>query len=87
MGPTRLLPEPVALGRIGRKSVVLVDRQLYTIEELGFVMRLDGVEWWTPSPTARDYLRAWMVSGGTAAEAWVYVDRQTGEGWLQGWSE
>jgi protein ImuB len=86
-GPTRLLPQPISLGRIARGAVALVDRQLFTIEEVHFVMRLDGIEWWTPSPVARDYARAWMVSGTTAAEGWVFVDRHTGEGWLQGWSE
>jgi protein ImuB len=87
IGPTRLLPRPVSLGRFARGAVAMVDRQLFTIEEARFVMRLDGVEWWTDAPVSRDYLRARLVSSNAVAEGWVYVDRQTGEGWLQGWCE
>ncbi|MEJ7731917.1 MAG: hypothetical protein WKG00_22245 [Polyangiaceae bacterium] len=87
VGPTRLLPRPVSLGRFARGAVAMVDRQLFTIEDARFVMRLDGVEWWTDAPVSRDYLRARLVSSSAVAEGWVYVDRQTGEGWLQGWCE
>jgi protein ImuB len=99
--PTRLLPKPLPIGRIAKNAVIAVDQRLYAIEELRFVMRLDGVEWWTRSPASRDYGLAWLVpgaapgkSGGKAegssrspALAWVYVDRATGEGYLQGWCE
>ncbi|WP_437783166.1 DNA polymerase Y family protein [Sorangium sp. So ce1097] len=105
--PARLLPQPIPLGRVGRGAIVAVDRHLYAIERLSFVMRIDAVEWWTPTPASRDYARAWLVSGspsGRAAparlgelrprdgasasscgEAWIYVDRATGEAFLQGW--
>ncbi|MGK3996051.1 DinB/UmuC family translesion DNA polymerase [Sorangium sp. So ce1024] len=104
--PARLLPQPIPLGRVGRGAIVAVDRHLYAIERLSFVMRIDAVEWWTPTPASRDYARAWLVSGspGKAAparlgdlrpregasasscgEAWIYVDRATGEAFLQGW--
>jgi protein ImuB len=98
--PSRLLPKPVPLGKVGRGAIVAIDRQLYAIERMRFVMRLDGVEWWTASPASRDYLRAWLVSGAptgkpvregasavSAGEAWIYVDRTTGEAFLQGWCE
>jgi protein ImuB len=103
--PSRLLPRPIPLGRVGRGAIVAVDRQLFAIDRMRFVMRLDGVEWWTASPASRDYVRAWLVAGSgkgapggaargameaspcPAGEAWIYVDRTTGEAFLQGWCE
>ena len=101
--PTRLFPTPVPIGRITKGAVVAVDNRLYAIESLRFVMRLDGVEWWTSSVASRDYGVAWLVPGATntkgpagekaegasraAGLAWVFVDRTTGEGYLQGWCE
>jgi protein ImuB len=120
--PTRLLPEPVPIGRVHPGAVIVVDGQSYVIERLRFEMRLQSVEWWTPTPASRDYARAWLVAkdapagkgshaapgrlrkGGAhaasspsstdgqadprpAGEAWIFVDRATGEGYLQGWSE
>ncbi|KYF92674.1 hypothetical protein BE17_43905 [Sorangium cellulosum] len=93
---------------MGRGAIVAVDRHLYAIERLSFVMRIDAVEWWTPTPASRDYARAWLVSGApsgraprlgelrpsrdgasssSCGEAWIYVDRATGEAFLQGWCE
>ena len=99
-GPSRLLPKPIPLGRVGRGAIVAVDRHMYAIERMRFVLRLDGVEWWTASPASRDYVRAWLASGSPAGkppregaspsssgEAWIYVDRATGEAFLQGWCE
>lgn len=101
--PTRLFPTPVPIGRITKGAVVAVDSRLYAIESLRFVMRLDGVEWWTSSSASRDYGVAWLVPGATSGKAaagpkgegasraaglaWVFVDRTTGEGYLQGWCE
>ncbi|WP_272459258.1 DNA polymerase Y family protein [Polyangium jinanense] len=101
--PTRLFPTPVPIGRITKGAVVAVDNRLYAIESLRFVMRLDGVEWWTSSSASRDYGVAWLVPGATSGKgpagpkaegasraaglAWVFVDRTTGEGYLQGWCE
>ncbi|MDI1434981.1 DNA polymerase Y family protein [Polyangium sorediatum] len=101
--PTRLFATPVAIGRITKGAVVAIDNRLYAIESLRFVMRLDGVEWWTSSAASRDYGVAWLVPGATSAKgpagskaegasraaglAWVFVDRTTGEGYLQGWCE
>lgn len=104
-GPARLLPKPIPLGQVGRGAIVAVDRQLFAIERMRFAMRLDGVEWWTPTPASRDYFKVWLSSGapqggggarsfaqgearpGPAGEAWIYVDRATGEAFLQGWCE
>jgi protein ImuB len=106
--PARLLAQPIPLGRVGRGTIVAIDRHLYAIERLRFVMRLDAVEWWTPRPASRDYARAWLVSGApgspspariavrstregasasTCSEAWIYVERSTGEAFLHGWCE
>jgi len=93
--PTRLLPTPVPIGRVQKGAVIAVDNRLYAIEALRFVMRLDGVEWWTRAPASRDYGVAWLVPGKSAdgrasrapTLAWVYVDRTSGEGYLQGFCE
>ncbi len=61
--PVRMLPAPVPLGRIGKSSVIAVDQQLFAIDKLEFVMRLDKAEWWAHSPASRDYVRAWLTSG------------------------
>jgi protein ImuB len=99
--PTRLFATPVPLGRITKGAVVAVEGRMYVIEHVRFAMRLDGVEWWTSNPASRDYGVAWFVAGpGTARAdsgkaaaqpvrtlAWVYVDRASGEGYLQGYCE
>ncbi|MCC6903246.1 MAG: DNA polymerase Y family protein [Polyangiaceae bacterium] len=82
--PTRLLPAPVPLDAALRVGATLrVDHRLYTIERIGFVERLEAVEWWTGAPVARDYLRLWLGSQGGGLDAWVYVDRQSGKRFLQ----
>lgn len=98
--PTRLFAVPVPIGKVAKGAVIAVDNRLYVIEHMRFVMRLDGVEWWTRSPASRDYGLAWLVSGSMAKSegskasapraaglAWVYVDRSTGEGYLQGFCD
>jgi protein ImuB len=113
--PTRLLLEPVSIGRVQQGAVVVIDGRRYVVERLTFEMRLHAVEWWTSSPVSRDYARAWLIEkpdarGGGGAkgrrgagligapgdaasaappcgEALIFVDRATGEGFLQGWSE
>ncbi|MFT3769535.1 MAG: hypothetical protein QM820_29200 [Minicystis sp.] len=105
--PARLLPAPIPLGKVTKGGVVAIgatpkgpggDPQIFAIEKLEFLMRLDGVEWWTKSPASRDYARAWLASGGdergprskvkaACGEALVYVVRKTGEMYLQGWYE
>jgi protein ImuB len=103
--PARLLPAPISLGRVVNGAVVSIggERQLFAIEKMRFLMRLDGVEWWSRSPASRDYARAWLGSGedgdrllkprgakrgkGASGEALLYVVRKTGEVFLQGWYE
>jgi protein ImuB len=105
--PARILPVPIPLGKVAKGGVVAIgssargpggDPQIFAVEKLEFLMRLDAVEWWTKSPTSRDYARAWLASGGdergarskakaACAEALVYVQRKTGEVFLQGWYE
>lgn len=99
--PTRLFATPLPLGRITKGAVVAVEGRMYVVEHVRFAMRLDGVEWWTKDPASRDYGIAWFVAGpGTSSAnsgkggtqpartlAWVYVDRATGEGYLQGYCE
>ncbi len=95
--PTRLFATPVPLGRITKGAVVAVEGRVFVIEHVRFAMRLDGVEWWTSAPASRDYGVAWFVSGPSTTSkglaqaartlAWVYVDRSTGEGFLQGYCE
>ncbi len=63
MDPVRLLPTPIPLGRIRNGAVVAVDQQLFAVEGMRLLMRLDKVEWWTRSPASRDYVRAWLSSG------------------------
>lgn len=140
--PTRLLPEPLALGlSVGgdgrlpalRPGVtIFVGRDMFVVDAIRFDRRLDGVAWWSSVAASRDYLRVTLVgdepsprggaasghhgsassSGGVvvrgpwenasnhsgasrreparrgpSSEAWVYVDRRTGEVFLQGWWE
>ncbi len=99
--PTRMFATPLPLGRITKGAVVAVEGRVYVIEHVRFAMRLDGVEWWTKNPASRDYGVAWFVAGPGMAQAnsgkagaqpartlaWVYVDRSTGEGYLQGYCE
>jgi protein ImuB len=96
--PTRLLAEPVRIGRVREGAVIAIEQRLYAVERLEFVMRLGAVEWWTGAPVSRDYARAWLVAGDRAkkpgaaapavtAEAWVFLDRSSGECFLQGFCE
>ncbi len=89
--PTRMLASPEPVGHLGRGAVVAVDQHLYAVERARFVMRLDGIEWWTRSPVSRDYARVVLgkggPGGGVAGEAWIYTERATGEAFLQGWCD
>jgi hypothetical protein len=57
--------------------------ELYTIEGIRFIKRLDGVEWWTPRSTSRDYFWAWLKSPLGGTEALCFVDRNTQERYVQ----
>lgn len=95
---TRLLPKPVALsGPLSVGQAIAIGSRLYAIEKLRFVQRLESVQWWTQSPTSRDYLRVWLSAqspgssrkslddrgGEGGLEALVFVDRATGKRYLQ----
>jgi protein ImuB len=82
--PTRLLSPPVRLHAALRAGATLsVERQFFTIENLAFENRLEAVEWWSGSPVSRDYLRLWLRNRQGVVEALVYVDRESGERYLQ----
>jgi protein ImuB len=84
--PTRVLQEPVPLEPMpGGRLTVSIDNQLFTIEKTKPMMRLDQVEWWTPSPICRDYARVWLTSGRKNVEGWIFTDRVTGRTFLHGY--
>lgn len=91
--PTRLLTLPSYLGKLKAGELVSVDSGWFIIDRLRLDMRLDRVEWWTSEPLSRDYARAWLHTGAADhsaseySEAWVFVDRTTGRGFLHGWFE
>ena len=69
----------------GRGNLVSIDNQLFTIQTIEPMMRLDQVEWWTPSPVCRDYARVWLTSGRKNVEGWIFTDRLTGRTFLHGY--
>lgn len=68
--PTRILPEPIAMGassaghpgssRLSTGSLIHADHNLFLVDRLRLSARIDRVEWWSPSPVSRDYARAWV---------------------------
>ena len=58
---------------------------LANIDRLRLTSRIDNAEWWSDSPVCRDYARAWLKSGDDCCEAWIYIDRRNGQGYLHGW--
>lgn len=87
---TRLLPEPMPLGR-GKLTPgrLLVLERLAPLEvsRVRFDVRLDAVQWWTSDPCSRDYFRVWLRSGPHGAQAWMYRDRVQGTIFLHGWHD
>jgi len=82
--PTRLFSPPVPLQtdlRVG--ATLTLGHELYSIERLSFEYRLDGTEWWSAYGARRDYLRLWLAGATGGIEALVFVDRKTGERFLQ----
>ena len=47
--------------------------------------RLAGIEWWakTPLGVSRDYWRLWLQGASGGCEALAFVDRKTGQRYLQ----
>lgn len=85
---TRLIQRPRPLGTpLSVGASFGIGSELYTIEHLRFIERLDGVEWWTPTATSRDYFWAWLRSPCGGAEALLFVDRNTKESYLQAWGD
>jgi protein ImuB len=93
--PTRLLQEPVRLGRARPGAIVVIDQRRYTFERAEFLMRLESVEWWLARPISRDYAIAWLVAAEAARSvsrveagaSLVFLDRSTRTLFLQGWFE
>ncbi|MFO0555730.1 MAG: hypothetical protein U0271_45560 [Polyangiaceae bacterium] len=84
-----------AISRLRAGVTFRVGREPFKVERVHFDRRLDGVAWWTDSTTHRDYVRVLVAFDGatsnvargerTVAEAWIYLDRRTGQLFLQGW--
>lgn len=82
--PTRLLGVPAPIeGPLRCGSTLVVDRRLFTIEKVQFAGRLHAVEWWSQA-VSRDYVRLGLRGADGVWEAIAYVDRETGQRFLQG---
>ena len=82
--PTRLLPEPLPLeGALRVGEAFAIDGRLYSVERIVFEHRLEGVEWWSRSPVARDYVRLLLRGGDGFIEALAYVERRSQRAFLQ----
>jgi protein ImuB len=82
--PTRLLPKPLALATALRVGAPLyLDHEVYTIEQLTFEERLEGVEWWRGNGTSRDYFRLWLRGSSGVIEALAFRDQRSGERFIQ----
>jgi hypothetical protein len=82
--PLRLLKKPLAVNasfKVG--SALTLGRDLYTIESVEFVQRLESVEWWSDEETSRDYVRVWLRGRELGFAALAYVDRNSGKRFLQ----
>jgi protein ImuB len=84
--PVRVLAKPVPFTIMpGDGATVSIDHQLFTVRRTSHFMRFDQVEWWTPAPVCRDYVRVWLTSGKKNLEAWVFTDRHTKKTFLHGY--
>jgi protein ImuB len=82
--PVRFLPEPIPLlspWHVG--AALAIGARLYTVERIVFDHRLEGVEWWSRTPVARDYVRLWLKSSEGMSEAVGYVERDSQRAFLQ----
>ena len=64
-------------------ATLRIEHRLYTLSRIHFVQRLEAVEWWTAAPVARDYLRLWLTGTEGGLDVLVYVDRESGQRFLQ----
>ena len=83
--PNRLLRRPLPIEtplKIG--GTLIVEHEIYTIEQLRFDHRLKNVQWWGERPVSRDYL--WLSLAGAVGklEAFAYVDRESGRVFVHG---
>ncbi|MBN1607951.1 MAG: DNA polymerase Y family protein [Polyangiaceae bacterium] len=82
---TRLLPRAVRVETPLEPGALLnIGQRMYCIEKVAFERRLEAVEWWTPAPVARDYLRLLLASSSGKLEALVFVDQRTNQRYLHG---
>lgn len=72
-------PLPLKIG-----ATIILNREMYVVERVRFDHRLSNVEWWNEHPVSRDYL--WLSLAGALGklEAFAYVDRSTGQFFVQG---
>jgi protein ImuB len=90
--PTRILPEPIEVGRIERGALLAAGTEghVFVIDSLRLTSRLESVEWWSHEPLSRDYARARLRVGSRPSDhrehvdGWLFIDRATGRGYLQG---
>ena len=77
-GDCLLLEGPLHVG-----AALAISGRLYSVERIMFEHRLEGVEWWSRSPVARDYLRLVLRGGDGFIEALAYVERRNQRAYLQ----
>lgn len=83
--PSRLFVKPIPLnGPIRAGTLVPIGLQLFSIKQAKFEKRLQSVEWWSGTPVNRDYVRVWLENEDVGVEALLFVDRDTGQRFLQG---
>lgn len=82
--PTRLFPKPVPLAvKIEQGATVVIGGTLFTIEKAEFERRLSEIEWWSVTAISRDYWSLWLHSPTGSCAALAFVDRKTGQRFLQ----
>ncbi len=81
--PTRLIEPPLELALLSPGVSLELGGQVCVLERATFEMRLERVEWWTPAPVSRDYVRLWLRGASGAFEALAYSERGTGRHFLQ----
>lgn len=85
---TRLLPEAKMLKiRLRVGECIAWGLQLYAIEKVQFIKRLEKVEWWCEQAASRDYFWVWLKGPVGSLEALFYIERRTQEVFLQGFGD
>jgi protein ImuB len=85
-GPTRLLPHPIKLRERPAVGVAFsIEHHLFTVKAVTHWVRIDQVEWWTNACVRRDYACCWFASAKGCVEAWIYIERTTGNAFLHGY--